>query len=417
MTCSQLSGVRSFQAARSPVMATSRGSAVATAGCPPPAMRTLRQRTKARSAGAPRPGDEPHPARRPAPGSAPPRPGSPARHDDPHAGQVARPGRRRRGRAGHGDGQRRRRRPAAPHQPVARAGRPAAVSSQCAAARPRRAARPVARDVVRRAARSSATEQPAVDELRGATRAAGSSGPGAGTARARPETVVRRGVPCSRGPGSARLHGWRTGRDEGGGPRHRRCGAGRARPAVAGARGGRRRAGAGLAGRRGRSPPTTTSTRATRKKVDAVVSTADPDVYAALVLPGGVINGDFVRADADAVAFVTSFFDAGKPVAAICHAPWVLDRGRRGEGPADDVVAVAADRPAQRGRRLGGRGGRRRRQPDRPAATPTTWTRSARRSSSSSPREEDAERGRGRRLSRRTARQEPRRAAPRRARW
>jgi len=70
------------------------------------------------------------------------------------------------------------------------------------------------------------------------------------------------------------------------------------------------------------------------KKVDAVLSTADPDDYAALVLPGGVINGDFVRADADAVAFVTSFFDAGKPVAAICHAPWVLVeadvvRGRR----------------------------------------------------------------------------------------
>ena len=60
------------------------------------------------------------------------------------------------------------------------------------------------------------------------------------------------------------------------------------------------------------------------KKVDAVVSSADPDVYGALVLPGGVINGDFVRADSDAVAFVTSFFDAGKPVAAICHGPWVL---------------------------------------------------------------------------------------------
>jgi protease I len=60
------------------------------------------------------------------------------------------------------------------------------------------------------------------------------------------------------------------------------------------------------------------------KKVDAVLSTADPDSYAALVLPGGVINGDFLRADADAVAFVKSFFDAGKPVAAICHAPWVL---------------------------------------------------------------------------------------------
>ena len=52
------------------------------------------------------------------------------------------------------------------------------------------------------------------------------------------------------------------------------------------------------------------------------------------MLPGGVINGDFVRADADAVTFVQAFFDAGKPVAAICHAPWVLIeadvvRGRR----------------------------------------------------------------------------------------
>jgi protease I len=70
------------------------------------------------------------------------------------------------------------------------------------------------------------------------------------------------------------------------------------------------------------------------RKVDATVGSADPDEYAALVLPGGVINGDFVRADADAVAFVKSFFDAGKPVAAICHAPWVLAeadvvRGRR----------------------------------------------------------------------------------------
>src|SRR3954451_3971710 len=70
------------------------------------------------------------------------------------------------------------------------------------------------------------------------------------------------------------------------------------------------------------------------KKVDTTVGSADPDAYASLVLPGGVINGDFIRADADAVAFVQAFFDAGKPVAAICHAPWVLIeagvvRGRR----------------------------------------------------------------------------------------
>ena len=70
------------------------------------------------------------------------------------------------------------------------------------------------------------------------------------------------------------------------------------------------------------------------KTVDLAVADADPEAFDALVLPGGVINGDFVRADASAVAFVRAFFDAGKPVAAICHAPWVLAeadvvRGRR----------------------------------------------------------------------------------------
>lgn len=74
--------------------------------------------------------------------------------------------------------------------------------------------------------------------------------------------------------------------------------------------------------------------KADTRKVDVALGDADPDEYAALVLPGGVINGDFIRADADAVAFVRAFFDSGKPVAAICHAPWVLAeadvvRGRR----------------------------------------------------------------------------------------
>ena len=46
--------------------------------------------------------------------------------------------------------------------------------------------------------------------------------------------------------------------------------------------------------------------------------------YAGLVLPGGVANPDFLRTNSDAVDFVKGFFDAGKPVAAICHAPWTL---------------------------------------------------------------------------------------------
>ena len=58
--------------------------------------------------------------------------------------------------------------------------------------------------------------------------------------------------------------------------------------------------------------------------VDRTVADASPDDYDGLVLPGGVANPDFLRTDEDAVRFVRSFFEAGKPVAAICHAPWTL---------------------------------------------------------------------------------------------
>ncbi|MEV1050101.1 type 1 glutamine amidotransferase domain-containing protein [Streptomyces sp. NPDC049887] len=58
--------------------------------------------------------------------------------------------------------------------------------------------------------------------------------------------------------------------------------------------------------------------------VDEVVPDASVTDYAGLVLPGGVANPDFLRMDSDAVAFVRGFFEAGKPVAAICHAPWTL---------------------------------------------------------------------------------------------
>ncbi len=58
--------------------------------------------------------------------------------------------------------------------------------------------------------------------------------------------------------------------------------------------------------------------------VDVVVADADADDYAALVLPGGVANPDALRTDEDAVSLVREFMGAGKPVAAICHAPWVL---------------------------------------------------------------------------------------------
>src|ERR687889_929359 len=58
--------------------------------------------------------------------------------------------------------------------------------------------------------------------------------------------------------------------------------------------------------------------------VDRTVAEADASEYDGLVLPGGVANPDFLRTDEDAVAFVRSFFEQAKPVAAICHAPWTL---------------------------------------------------------------------------------------------
>jgi deglycase len=64
--------------------------------------------------------------------------------------------------------------------------------------------------------------------------------------------------------------------------------------------------------------------KADKFKVDKQLSAARMDDYDGLVLPGGVGNPDTLRMDDDAVEFVRSFFEAGKPVAAICHAPWLL---------------------------------------------------------------------------------------------
>ena len=58
--------------------------------------------------------------------------------------------------------------------------------------------------------------------------------------------------------------------------------------------------------------------------VDRTVADADVTAYDGLVLPGGVVNPDALRTDAAAVALVKAFVDAGKPVAAVCHAPWTL---------------------------------------------------------------------------------------------
>jgi protease I len=68
--------------------------------------------------------------------------------------------------------------------------------------------------------------------------------------------------------------------------------------------------------------------------VDVPLDQARPQDFDALLLPGGVINPDKLRMQPKAVAFAKAFFDAGKPVAAICHGPWTVietgaARGRR----------------------------------------------------------------------------------------
>ncbi len=58
--------------------------------------------------------------------------------------------------------------------------------------------------------------------------------------------------------------------------------------------------------------------------VDKTVGEANADDYDGLIMPGGVANPDNLRMEEDAVKFVRDFFEAGKPVAAICHAAWML---------------------------------------------------------------------------------------------
>ena len=59
-------------------------------------------------------------------------------------------------------------------------------------------------------------------------------------------------------------------------------------------------------------------------EVDKTISEANAEDYQGLVIPGGVLNPDALRKNEDAIAFVKAFFEAGKPVAAICHGPQVL---------------------------------------------------------------------------------------------
>jgi len=58
--------------------------------------------------------------------------------------------------------------------------------------------------------------------------------------------------------------------------------------------------------------------------VDVVLSQANSGDYDALHLPGGVMNPDYLRMEPQAIEFIRSFVEEGKPIAAICHAPWTL---------------------------------------------------------------------------------------------
>ncbi len=64
--------------------------------------------------------------------------------------------------------------------------------------------------------------------------------------------------------------------------------------------------------------------KAKKFAVDTDLSSAEPEDYDALLLPGGVANPDHLRMIPEAVSFVKEFAAAGKPIAAICHGPWML---------------------------------------------------------------------------------------------
>lgn len=67
-------------------------------------------------------------------------------------------------------------------------------------------------------------------------------------------------------------------------------------------------------------------------QVDKRLSDADSSDYDAVVVPGGVVNSDHLRVDVDAQAFIHAMNEAGKPIAVICHGPWLLVSSGLAEG-------------------------------------------------------------------------------------
>jgi protease I len=81
--------------------------------------------------------------------------------------------------------------------------------------------------------------------------------------------------------------------------------------------------------------------------VDVQLAQAKPKDFDSLLLPGGVINPDALRIQPEAIAFVRSFFDASKPVAAICHGPWIVIEAGAARGRRMTSLAIAKDRPKE----------------------------------------------------------------------
>ncbi len=87
--------------------------------------------------------------------------------------------------------------------------------------------------------------------------------------------------------------------------------------------------------------------------VDVEIDQANPEDYDAYLQPGGVMSPDKLRMDERAVRFVRAFFEKGKPVAAICHGPWMLVEADVARGPDGDELSIDPDGFAQRWSKLG----------------------------------------------------------------
>src|SRR2546423_11478984 len=90
---------------------------------------------------------------------------------------------------------------------------------------------------------------------------------------------------------------------------------------------------------------------ADKLKVDKTIEEVDASDYDALLIPGGVGNPDQMRADENMVQFVRDFFEQGKPVAGICHGPWMLVEADVGPGRGGPSWPPAPTRIANAGAR------------------------------------------------------------------